>query len=54
MAKPKTPKKPPDEDEAQSKRFLDLAHELEAAGDLNPDEDGNALDRLLKRVAAPK
>ena len=46
-------KKPDDEDEAQSRRFLDLASELEAAGDLSPTEGEEAFERLLKR-AAPK
>ena len=52
MRKPKT-KPPKVEDEAQSQRFLDLAHELEAAGELSPTEDGeafNALMRALSRV----
>lgn len=44
----KEPKKPPpDEDEGQSKRFLDLASELEAAGDLSLTEAELALDRLV-------
>jgi len=48
----KAPKKPPpkDEDPAQSKRFLDLAGELEAAGDLNLTEGEGAFDRLARRV----
>lgn len=48
-------KKPPlgDEDEAQSKRFLDLASELEAAGDLNPTDGEKAFERLT-RMALPK
>lgn len=45
-AKPKNP----DEDEAQSKRFLDLAGELEAAGDLNPTEGEKALERLAEKA----
>ena len=52
MAKPK--KAPPrDEDEAQSKRFLDLASELEAAGDLSPTEGNEAFERLVEK-ALPK
>lgn len=52
MATPKIPKpKTRLEDEAQSRRFLDLANELEAAGDLNPTEGERALDGLLKKVA---
>ena len=47
-------KPPPDEDEAQSKRFLDLASELEAAGDLSPTEDVEALERLMAKAAPPK
>lgn len=51
----KEPKKPPpDEDEAQSKRFLDLAAELEAAGDLSPTEGEGALERLMEKAAPPK
>lgn len=52
-------KKPPpgEEDEAQSKRFLDLANELEAAGDLNPTEAEAEFERVFKKVTpsrAPK
>lgn len=49
MAKPK---KPPsrDEDPAQSKRFLDLASELEAAGDLSPTESEEAFERLVGKT----
>jgi hypothetical protein len=47
-AKPKT------EDEAQSQRFLNLAHELEAAGELSPTEDGEAFELLLGRAAPRK
>jgi hypothetical protein len=51
----KEPKKsPPDEDEAQSKRFLDLANELEAAGDLNPTEGNEAFERLVGKAAPPR
>jgi len=52
----KAPKKPPpkDEDEDQSKRFLALASELEAAGELSPTEDGGAFERLVRKVAPPK
>lgn len=45
---------PRDEDPAQSKRFLDLASELEAAGDLSPTEDGTAFDQLLHKAAPAK
>lgn len=54
MGKPKTP---PDEDEAQSKRFLDLASELEAVGELNPIEGEKAFKRLVTTMlpsAVPK
>ena len=53
---PKTPPKNPDEDEdeAQSRRFLDLASELEAAGDLSPTEGESALDWLMGKAAPPK
>ena len=52
----KAPKKPPprDEDEAQSKRFLDLASELEAAGDLSPTEGEGAFERLVGKALPPK
>ena len=50
------PKKAPpkDEDPAQSKRFLDLAAELEAAGDLSPTEGEGAFERLVGKAAPPK
>lgn len=52
----KAPKKPPpkDEDPEESKRFLDLANELEAAGELSRTEDGAAFERLLGKAAPPK
>jgi len=52
----KTPKKPPpkDEDPEESKRFLDLARELEADGDLNLTEGEGAFDRLLRRALPTK
>lgn len=53
MAKPKT-KPPKIEDEAQSRRFLDLAHDLEAAGELSPTEDGGALEQTFRRAAKHK
>jgi hypothetical protein len=46
----KHPRRPRDEDEAQSRRFLDLAHELEAKDELDADDDGGALDRLVRRL----
>jgi len=39
-----------DEDEAQSRRFIDLAHELETKGELDPEEDGQAFERLVRKV----
>jgi hypothetical protein len=45
---------PKDEDPEQSKRFLDLAHELEAAGDLSPTDGGEALDRLVGKALPAK
>ena len=47
VAKPKRPKV---EDEEQSRRFLDLAAELEAAGDLNLDEGERGLDTLPRNA----
>ena len=49
-------KKPPprDEDLAQSKRFLDLASELEADGDLSPTEGQRAFERLVGQAAPPR
>lgn len=48
----KAPKKPPtqDEDPEESKRFLDLAAELETAGDLSPTESGEAFERLVGKT----
>jgi hypothetical protein len=43
-----------DEDEAQSRRFIDLAHELERKGELAPGEDGQVLDRLVRKAAIPR
>ena len=52
MAKaPKKPR-PKDEDPEESKRFLALARELEAAGDLNPTEGQRAFERLVGQAAA--
>lgn len=49
-------KKPssPEEDEEQSKRFLQTAKELEAAGELDPTEGDVAFERALKRAAPPR
>jgi hypothetical protein len=50
--KPKPPQKP--DDAEQSQRFIDLANELEAAGELNPTVGEVALDGLVRKAAAPK
>jgi hypothetical protein len=51
----KAPKKPPpDEDEAQSQRFLETARALEDAGELSPTDDGAALERLVGNAAPPR
>jgi hypothetical protein len=51
----KAPKKPPpEEDEAESQRFMDLARELEAGGDLSPTEGESAFERLVGRALPPK
>lgn len=52
--KPKKKPPPKDEDPAQSKRFLELASELEAAGDLNPTEGQKAFESLVEKAAPPK
>ena len=39
---------PPPDDPKESKRFIDMAHELEA------DESDDALDRAFKKVIMPK
>ena len=44
-------KPPPAEDEEQSKRFLDTAKELEAAGELDPIEGEATLERILRSPA---
>lgn len=51
-----TTKKPPpqDEDPEQSQRFLDLAKELEDAGELDPTESGEAFERLASNVMPPR
>jgi hypothetical protein len=50
MAKPKKAK-PKDEDEAQSRRFIAMANELEAAGELNLTEGEVAFEREFSRIA---
>lgn len=44
-------KKPKPEDPEQSKRFLEAARELEAAGELNPTEGDEAFERAMEKVA---
>jgi hypothetical protein len=53
MAKPKKPP-PRDEDPEESKRFLDLAAELEAAGELSLTEGEAAFERLTRRALPRK
>jgi hypothetical protein len=51
----KAPKKPPpEEDQAQSQRFLETAKALEDAGELSPTDDGGAFERLMGKVAPPR
>ena len=45
-------KKPPLEDEDQSRRFLEAAREIEADGGLNPTDAEKVFERLVG-VAAP-
>lgn len=52
MAEKKRP--PQDEDPEQSKRFLDLARELEAAGDLSPTDGDEKVDLALRKMAPAK
>ena len=54
MAKPKRKKAPAEEDEAQSRRFMELAHELEAAGELSPTDDGAKFESAIQKVIVPK
>lgn len=53
MTNPKA-KKPPTEDEAQSRRFLEMARELEADGGLSPTDAEREFDRLLGKAAPAK
>lgn len=52
----KASKKPPpkDEDEAQSRRFLEAARAIEADGGLSPTEGEAALERLMGMAAPAK
>lgn len=53
MAKAK-PKKPPVEDEAQSRRFIETARALEDAGELSPTAGQRSFEALLSKAAPPK
>lgn len=48
------PKKPPLEDEDQSRRFLEAAREIEADGGLSPTDAEGAFERLLGKAAPAK
>jgi hypothetical protein len=51
----KVPKKPPpEEDEAQSQRFIEAARAVEADGGLSPTEAERRVSELLKKAAPPK
>jgi len=51
----KTPKKPPaDEDQGQSRRFIETAKALEADGDLNLTEGEGAFERLIVKALPRK
>lgn len=54
MAKTPKKKQPVDEDEAQSRRFLETAKALEDAGELSPTDEGEAFERLARRVMPPR
>ena len=45
---------PKDEDEAQSRRFLDLASELEAAGDLSLTEGEVAFEQAVGKALSTR
>lgn len=51
MTKPPKKKPPKNEDPEQSQRFLDLARDLEAAGELSRTESGEAFERLVGKIA---
>jgi hypothetical protein len=54
MAKPKRAKSPPpDEDEAQSQRFIEAANAVEADGGLSPTEAEAAFEGAMRRIAPP-
>ncbi len=49
----KKPRKPPNEDAEQSRRFLETARELEAGGDLSPTA-GDDFERLARKALPPR
>lgn len=49
-----TKKVAPEEDEEQSRRFLETAKELEAAGELDHTEAATRFERTLRAAAPPK
>jgi len=49
----KKPRKPRDEDEAQSQRFIQVAKDLEAAGELNLTEAAESFDKLADSILRP-
>lgn len=51
MAKTTKKKKSADEDEAQSRRFIELAEKLAADGDLNLTEAEEAFERRFPSIA---
>jgi hypothetical protein len=52
MTAKRKPKHPPDEDEAQSRRFLAAAAEIEAAGGLSPTEADAEVSRSIGKARA--
>lgn len=46
----KTPKTKPDEDEAQSARFIEAARALEAAGELDLTEAAENVEALMAKM----
>lgn len=49
-----TKKKPPETDPEQSEKFRKAVRELEAAGELNPTEGDDVLDRLLTKASVAR
>ncbi|HWF78146.1 MAG TPA: hypothetical protein VN694_13330 [Caulobacteraceae bacterium] len=50
-AKRNKPRAPKVEDEEQSRRFFDLAKELQDAGELSPTDEGEAFDKAFRKVS---